>query len=366
MKEKFVSVILFVGILVSLVGCTAPPTPAPPTATAVAPTPTQVVAPPVVSPVPTKGTSLEDLAKAEGGQLMLYTSMNEKDSDAILAGFKEAYPFVNTAYYSDSGELVAAKVQTEAQAGQYLADAFEVDSLSSYRMQQQGLLGSYVPPESASYPANTKDVGGYGTVDRFVAVVIGYNTNLVAPADVPKTWDDLLDPKWKGKMVVEAADMELLGDMTAAWGQEKAYAFWDGIAAQQPAVISGHTELADALAAGTYSITPTVYAHRIEQLKAKGQPVEWVKSDPVFAYTQTLGITAKAPHPATSRLFINWLLSESGQTLYRDLGRIPARPGVSADPPSLTEGLNFFYTSPIVAERYDEFFKKWNELFPLK
>ncbi len=360
MKYKLLSVILFATMLMSLAGCAAPA----PTGAAL-PEPTETVAPPPpANPVVT--SPMEEAARAEGGQFMLYTSMNQNDSDAILAAFKQAYPFVNAAYYSDSGEKLAVKVQTEAQAGQYLADAFELDSLSTFRMRKQGLLDAFVPPESETYPAYAKDAAGLGTVDRFVAVVIGYNTNLVSPADAPKTWNDLLDPKWKGKIVVEANDMELLGDMTAAWGQDKAYALWDGIAAQQPAVISGHTEVADALASGSYSVTPTVYAHRIEQLKAKGKPVEWVKTDPVFAYSQTVSLAAKAPHPATAKLFINWLLSEAGQTTYRDLGRLPARPGISTDPPSLTEGVNFFYSSPLVVERYDEFTAKWNSLFTLQ
>ncbi len=363
MKFKLLSMILFVSLLTGLAGCAAPATPAPAATAWPQPTGTLPPPPPTAAAV---SSPLEEAAKAEGGQFMLYTSMNQKDSEAILAAFKKSYPFVSPTYYSESGELLAVRVQTEAQAGQYIADAFELDSLSAFRMRQQGLLGSFVPPESETYPAYAKDPGGFGTVDRFVSVVIGYNTGLVAPADVPKTWSDLLDPKWKGKMIVEANDMELLGDMTAAWGQEKTYALWDGIAAQQPAVMTGHTEVADALAAGLYAITPTVYAHRIEQLKAKGQPVEWVKTDPVFAYTQTVALAAKAPHPATAKLFINWLLSETGQTLYRDLGRLPARPGVSTDPPSLTENVNFFYSSLLVVERYDEFSEKWKSLFALK
>jgi iron(III) transport system substrate-binding protein len=154
--------------------------------------------------------------------------------------------------------------------------------------------------------------------------------------------------------------------MSAAWGEEKAQAFWEGIAAQKPALVEGHTELAEAMAAGEYAISPTVYGHRVEKLKAKGQPIEWVRTDPVFAFTQSVALVAHPPHPATAKLFINWFLSESGQTVIRDLGRIPARAGFSSDPPTLTEGVNLYYTPPVSAEDYAKYAEKWNSLFAIK
>jgi iron(III) transport system substrate-binding protein len=284
----------------------------------------------------------------------------------VLARFKETYPFVTIDFYRDSGQIVIEKVLTEAKANQYFADIIEVDTVESYSLIQNELLAPFIAPESAAYPDNAKDSDGYWTVYRINTVVIAYNTQLVAPADVPTTWEELLDPKWQGKMAVEVSDVELLVDMAAAWGEEKTYAFWEGIAAQDPTIVEGHTELADALAAGEYAISPTVYAHRVERLKSKGQPIEWVKTDPVFAFTQSVALASHASHPATAKLFINWLLSEAGQTVIRDLGRIPARAGISSDPPALTEGLNFYYTVPVSAEDYTKYAEKWNSLFTLE
>lgn len=336
-------------------------------------TPTPIAtALPTQSPVPitqpaTATAQVEDpwveQAKAEGGQLMVYTSMNAKDLDKVLAKFKETYPFVNIQYFRDTGENVIVKGLTEAQAGQYVADVYELDSASIGGQVQTELLAPFVSPESEAYSVLLKDPGGYWTMDRINTVVVAYNTNLVDPADAPKTWEDLLDPKWRGKMAVEHTDIELLGDMASVWGQARAYVFWDGIAAQKPAIVDGHTELAEALAAGTYAISPTTYAYRIEKLKADGQPIEWVRTDPVFAFPTILSLANQAPHPATAKLFINWLLSESGQTTIRDLGRIPARPGISSDPPALTEGLNLFYTPISVTDHFAEYTEKWNNLF---
>lgn len=317
------------------------------------------------APEPTAEMTLEQAAEAEGGQFMIYTSMNIDDLEVILADFKEAYPFVTTEYYRAGGEDVIQKALTEAQAGQHFADAFETNAFEVYRLHQEGLLAPFDAPERAAYPDNAKDSDGYWTVDRINTVVIGYNTELVDPADVPTSFEDLLDPKWKGLIGVEASDVELLTDMVGAWGEEKTYAFWEGIVAQEPGIVDGHTELAELVAAGEFAVSPTLYGHRVEGLKGDGATIDWVKTDPVFAYTQLLALAADAPHPATGKLFVNWLLSEDGQSAIRDVGRIPNRPGMTTDPPGLTEGLNLYYTIPSLAEHYNDYAAKWNEFFSL-
>lgn len=310
--------------------------------------------------------SLEEAARAEGGELMVYTSMNIDDLELILGRFKETYPFVSTEYYRASGSDVIQKALTEFQAGQQFADVFETQTFEIYRLQEAGLLQPFVAPESEAYPANAKDPDGFWTVDRVNTVVIGYNTELVDPADIPTGWEDLLDPKWKGLMGVEASDVELMANMVSVWGEEKTYSFWEGIAAQEPGIVDGHTELAELLVAGEFAISPTLYGHRVEQLKKNDAPIEWVKSDPVIAYTNLLAMAANAPHPATAKLFINWLLSEEGQIAIRDVGRIPARPGIEADPPGLTTGVNLVYTTPAAVANYNEYAEKWNSILALK
>jgi iron(III) transport system substrate-binding protein len=302
--------------------------------------------------------SLAEAAEAEGGQLMIYTSMNIDDLEVVLAEFKKAYPFVSTEYYRASGEDVIAKAVTEAQGGQNFADVFETNAFEVYRLMQEGLLEAFDAPERAAYPDNAKDTEGYWTVDRINLVVIAYNTDLVDAADVPKTHEDLLDPKWKGKIAVEPNDVELLADMVGAWGEEKTKAFWGGIAAQEPRLVDGHTELAEFMVAGEFAISPTVYGHRVVKLKGDGAPIEWVITDPAFAFTQLLALAKDAPHPATGKLFVNWLLSEEGQKVIQSLDRVPARPGVD----DLLAGMNVYYTIPSLAENYNNYLETWQSL----
>lgn len=332
----------------------APPTQAPPTQ----PPPTQAPPTQPPEPAPTQELTLEEAAQAEGGQLMVYTSMNIDDLEVVLAAFKEAYPFVAPEYYRASGEDVIAKAVTEAQAGQHFADVFETNAFEVYRLMQEGLLAPFDAPERAAYPDNAKDPEGYWTVDRINLVVIAYNTELVDAADAPKTHQDLLDPKWQGQIAVEPNDVELLADMVGAWGEDEAVAFWEGIAAQEPRLVDGHTELAEFMVAGEFAISPTVYGHRVVKLKGDGAPIEWVITDPVFAFTQLLALANDAPHPATGKLFVNWLLSEEGQNVIKSLDRVPARPGVD----DLLEGMNPYYTIPSLAEKYNDYLEAWKSL----
>ncbi len=164
---------------------------------------------------------------------------------------------------------------------------------------------------------------------------------------------------------VEVDDIELMVGMASEWGDEKTFAFWEGIAALEPGLVSGHTELAELVSAGEFAISPTLYGYRIERMKSDGAPIDWVKTDQIVAYSEMISMAADAPHPAAAKLFINWMLSEEGQMVIRDLGRIPARPGIEPDPKILIEGLELIYTVPSMAENYDYYADRWKTILNL-
>ncbi len=298
---------------------------------------------------------------------MVYTSMNIDDLEPILAKFMEKYPFIKAEYYRASGEDVLAKASTEAKAGQHFADVLEGADLQIFQAVQEGLVAPYVSPEVAAYPEGASDPNGMWTVSRVNAVVIAYNTELVKPEEAPKSYEDLLDPKWQGKIGVEQDDVALMALMIEAWGEEKAMAFWTKLAeGQKPGIVKGHTELAELTMAGEYEVSPTVYSHRVEKLKKKEAPLEWVRLDPIFSFNHMVSLAKDGPHPNAAKLFIDWFLSEEGQTIIGEIGRIPSRPGVGVDPPALTEGVNFYYAGEEVLDIYNEIAETWYEMFGIK
>lgn len=158
--------------------------------------------------------------------------------------------------------------------------------------------------------------------------VIGYNTKLVARDQAPKSWEDLLDPKWKGKIALDEENYSWYGAMTQKWGKEKTQRYMRGLAKQDIQLRSGQTLIAQLMAAGEFPVA-MVLAHRIEKMKEQGAPVEWVTTlDPVTVSLHPIGVAAKAPHPNAAKLFIDFILSKEGQQLLLSIERTPARPGI--------------------------------------
>jgi iron(III) transport system substrate-binding protein len=303
---------------------------------------------------------LIDGAKKEGA-LVWYMSASIEDAKAILLAFNKKYPFLKTDFFRAGSARLFNRIMNEARAGKVLFDLVAVRGLETHQLVKAGLLQPYVSPESAAYPAGFKDLKGYW-VDYFDSYnVIGYNTQLVARDQAPKSWEDLLDPKWKGKIALDEENFSWYGAMTQKWGKEKTQRYMRALAKQDIQLRNGQTLIAQLMAAGEFSVA-MVLAHRIEKMKEQGAPVEWVTTlDPVTASLHPIGIAAKAPHPNAAKLFVDFILSKDGQQLLLSIERTPARPGI--DTKMEARKLKLFPMPPELGERYEQFQKEFREIF---
>ena len=303
---------------------------------------------------------LIDGAKKEGA-LVWYMSASIEDAKAILLAFNKKYPFLKTDFFRAGSARLFNRIMNEARAGKVLFDLVAVRGLETHQLVKAGLLQPYVSPESAAYPAGFKDSKGYW-VDYFDSYnVIGYNTQLVARDQAPKSWEDLLDPKWKGKIALDEENFSWYGAMTQKWGTEKTQRYMRALAKQDIQLRNGQTLIAQLMAAGEFSVA-MVLAHRIEKMKEQGAPVEWVTTlDPVTASLHPIGIAAKAPHPNAAKLFVDFILSKDGQQLLLSIERTPARPGI--DTKMEARKLKLFPMPPELGERYEQFQKEFREIF---
>jgi len=154
--------------------------------------------------------------------------------------------------------------------------------------------------------------------------VIGYNTNLVARAEAPKDWSDLLAPKWKAKLAMDEDEVEWFAAMLDYYGRDKGTRFMRALAGQEPQLRRGHTLLAKLLVAGDYPMA-LVHAQEMDEAKKAGAPVDWVRTlDPIITSPSVIAISAKAPHPNAARLLVDFVLSPEGQAILRSRGRMPA------------------------------------------
>ena len=303
---------------------------------------------------------LIDGAKKEGA-LVWYMSASIEDAQAILLAFSKKYPFLKTDFFRAGSARLFNRIMNEARAGKVLFDLVAVRGLETHQLVKAGLLQPYVSPESAAYPAGFKDSKGYW-VDYFDSYnVIGYNTQLVARDQAPKSWEDLLDPKWKGKIALDEENFSWYGAMTQKWGKEKTQRYMRALAKQDIQLRNGQTLIAQLMAAGEFSVA-MVLAHRIEKMKEQGAPVAWVTTlDPVTVSLHPIGIAAKAPHPNAAKLFVDFILSKDGQQLLLSIERTPARPGI--DTKMEARKLKLFPMPPELGERYEQFQKEFREIF---
>lgn len=303
---------------------------------------------------------LIDGAKKEGA-LVWYMSASIEDAQAILLAFNKKYPFLKTDFFRAGSARLFNRIMNEVRAGKVLFDLVAVRGLETHQLVKAGLLQPYVSPESAAYPAGFKDSKGYW-VDYFDSYnVIGYNTQLVARDQAPKSWEDLLDPKWKGKIALDEENFSWYGAMTQKWGKEKTQRYMRALAKQDIQLRNGQTLIAQLMAAGEFSVA-MVLAHRIEKMKEQGAPVAWVTTlDPVTVSLHPIGLAAKAPHPNAAKLFVDFILSKDGQQLLLSIERTPARPGI--DTKMEARKLKLFPMPPELGERYEQFQKEFREIF---
>src|SRR6266508_540534 len=287
-----------------------------------------------------------DGAKREG-RLVLYTGMDTEEANLYTSEFSKKYPFIKSDIFRSNGEKVQARFLVEHRANVHNADIFQTSIIQVYQLKNSGLLAKYVSEEAAAYADGFKDPQGHWTAFYQIPYVIGYNTRLVAPKDAPASYEDLLQTRWKGLVGLETEEYQWFYHLIQIMGRDKGIAFMKKFAGQDLQMRKGHTLLAQLVAAGEMALATVVYSNRIERMKASGAPVDWVRfKGPTITAINAIAIPAKAPHPNTARLFVDFVLSKEGQNLLRGLRRIPARADVLPDPPALTKGLNLYPARP--------------------
>jgi iron(III) transport system substrate-binding protein len=303
-------------------------------------------------------------AKKEG-RLMLYAGMDTDEARLFTSEFAKKYPFIKPEIFRSSGEKIQQRFLVEHRASTHLADVFQASIIQVYQLRNLKLLARYTSDEAAGYRDGFKDPQGYWTALYQIPYVIGYNTRLVPSKDAPASYEDLLNPRWKGWIALETEEYQWFYHWMQILGRDKGLDFMKKFAGQNLQMRSGHTLLAQLVAAGEVALATVVYSNRVERMKASGAPIDWVRfKGPTISAINAISIPDKAPHPNAAKLFVDFTLSNEGQNLLRGLRRIPARPDVLPDPPSLTKGLTLYPARPEgMIENYNDTVARFNEIF---
>jgi iron(III) transport system substrate-binding protein len=286
---------------------------------------------------PDRQQKLVEGARKEG-QVVFYSAMIVNQAlRPIAEKFSRKYPFIKITHWRADSEEMAQKVSAEVRANNVVGDVIEGTGVGEVAA-QAGLLVPYSTPAIASYPPQYTDPAHLWTPTRLSYYSIAYNTRLVPPAKVPKTYEGLLDPAWKGKMAWRIGSSSgtplFITNLRLAWGEERARAYFEKLKDQKIVNFgSGSARtLVDRVIAGEYSIALNIFAHHPLISKAKGAPVNSQLMDPVPVTAATMGIVKGVKHPNAALLLIDFILSKEGQEVLAGADYFPADPEVMPSP----------------------------------
>ncbi len=297
-------------------------------------------------------------AKKEG-TVTVYTSLNTKDSGPITEAF-EKKTGVKVLLWRSSSEKVLQRAVTEARAGRFVCDVLETNGPEMEALAREKLLAEFHSPHFKDLPPAAFPKHRLWVADRFNFFTIGYNTNLIKPDEVPSSYEDLLHPRFAGKLALEASDTDWFAALAKHMGEAKGLAFFKKLAATKPQMRSGHTLLAELVSSGEVPITATIYNHNIERLAVRGAPVKWKALNPTFGRPNAIGVVPRAQHPHAALLFADFMLSPQGQELIKERNRVPASKAVD----SPLNKFAFEMIDPVITlDEADKWDKLWSELF---
>ena len=256
----------------------------------------------------TKG--LIEGAKKEG-KVVWYTALSIQDAELLTKRFEQTYPFIKTETLRLVTDALLTKILTETKAGVYNADVIEIPGIAGNILKKEGLFDKYVSPESKAYPTSMKDSGGTWTSFFIHTLVLVYNTQLVKKEELPRTYEELINPKWKGKIVLRDEDFETFGMMLKVMGREKGLNFMRRLGAQGVDLRNSFTLAVQGVASGEIPLGMNLYGTHTEEFKKKGAPVDWVPMEFVLTTVEPLAVSARAPHSNAARLFLDFLLERS-------------------------------------------------------
>jgi len=287
-------------------------------------------------------------------RLVHWTTMTLSQSKQVVDAFQKKYPFIEMDLFRTGGDAMLNKIFTEDRAGSHLWDVILTRGDMFLPLMKRNLLASYRSPETKKIPADLFDKNGYWTGYYVNPYTLGYNTKWVKKEEVPKTYEELLNPKWKGqKISVDNTSYNLLAGLITAWGKDKAIAYFKRLAAQEPSVMRGDTNRVQLAAAGEFPLIIS-FAPIIQRATSEGAPIGWVPLEPVSVQVNPLLLGAKSAHPNAAKLFIDFVLSEEGQKQLVGLSRIPVREDVKPQPARLFGGYKRIVESPDGYENFSE------------
>jgi iron(III) transport system substrate-binding protein len=294
-------------------------------------------------------------AKKEGA-LTLYTTIAEKDLPVLIKPFEDKYGIKVTVWRAGT-DKVLQRTLAEAKANRHEVDVIHFGSPEMEALAREKVLQPVASPVYRDLVEGAVPKHQQWAATLLSVWVQAYNTSLIKKADLPKTYRDLLDAKWKGKLGIEAKDEDWFASVIDVMGgKDKGLKFFQDLVARNGiSVRKGHTLLNNMVVSGEVPLALTVYNYMPEQAKRKGAPIDWIALEPAVARSNAVGVALQSPHPAAGLLFHEYMLTDA-QQIMTTIDYVPSNTKVA----SPMKGVKILITDPV--RSLDEA-EKWGALF---
>jgi len=301
---------------------------------------------------------LLDKARPEG-KLSWYTSLAPSESGPLAKAFEAKYG-IKVEVWRALSEGVVQRVVTESRAKRHTMDVVETNGPEVEILAREKLLSEFYSPHTADLPAGMVPKHRMWLPSRLNFYVVAFNTQKVKREELPKHYEGFIDPKWQGRIGIEATDAEWMGGLVNVLGEARGMTFFKKLSEMKPDVRKGHILLAQLVAAGEVQVGLTIYNANAQSLKQRGASIDWLPIEPVLARPQAVGLSRNAPHPYAAALFADFMLSPAAQEMLSSMGRPPANRQVKS------ELNNFKYVlteTDIILDEAEKWNGLWNRMF---
>jgi iron(III) transport system substrate-binding protein len=302
-----------------------------------------------------RNEKLLEAAKKEG-TLLWYTSVAEKDVAPLIEPFEKKYG-IKVKTWRGSAEKGLMRTMTETEARHYDVDAIHLGATELEALHREKMLQPVYSPYFKDLIPGSVPAYHEWAATLLSVWVQAYNTNLIKKEELPKKWEDLLNPRWKGQLGIEAKNQEWYAALITNLGEERGLKLFREIVARNGiSTRSGHSVLNNMVIAGDVPMAIAMYSYMPLAAKRKGAPIDWFSMDPTIGRANGMGIALHAPHPHAALLFLDYLLSPDAQKIMVDLDYVPTNSKVKSPLGDLPIKL----VDPVVTlDQLD----KWNKSF---
>jgi iron(III) transport system substrate-binding protein len=286
----------------------------------------------------------------------------------MVKAFAARYPDVKVNFVPVPWQEAVVRLTNEKKAGGPRGDVFD-GGATVFPLLAADLVASYHPQSAADYSAAFRDPAGHYTGIALQYMTPAVNTDMVNEDAAPKTFEDLLDSKWKGRMAWTTSPSAsgppgFVGNILMTMGQDKGMEYLRKLAGQRIANVPANQRVVlDQCIAGQYPLVLCTMNFHAAVSIAQGAPIRWLKIPPTIQTFNAIGVVKDSPHPSAARLFVEYVLSDEGQQVMREAGYIPAAPGVPAPVADLKPDIGKFEVNTIGPTEFHAHAGEWIKIY---